>query len=207
MRNSSSGLTKATTSSCAAWARITSYNVCYTKLLRLELDIPSTRTPLAIYSGTSDLSGEIATIIGWGKLSEYGKFATTLQEAQVPIVSNETCNDAYNKSFFYDNPITSTMLCAGYAQGGTDSCSGDSGGPLMINLDGEWNLAGLVSWGEGCAEPGYYGVYSRISALSRFIAQYVPAGIPSVRLWFPHIAVRITSYNVCYTKLCSYNFV
>ncbi len=156
----------------------------------LELDIPSTRTPLAIYSGTSDLSGEIATIIGWGKLSEYGKFATTLQEAQVPIVSNETCNDAYNKSFFYDNPITSTMLCAGYAQGGTDSCSGDSGGPLMINLDGEWNLAGLVSWGEGCAEPGYYGVYSRISVLSRFIAQYVPAGIPSVRLWFPHIAVN-----------------
>lgn len=66
------------------------------------------------------------------------------------------------------------MLCAGYSYGGKDSCSGDSGGPLMVFIDEQWVHAGVVSWGYGCAQSGYYGVYARTTQAINFIKQYVP---------------------------------
>ena len=66
------------------------------------------------------------------------------------------------------------MVCAGDNNGGEDSCQGDSGGPLiMTNSDGEYELIGIVSWGYGCAEPGYPGVYSRIYPKLSWFFQYI----------------------------------
>ena len=80
-----------------------------------------------------------------------------LREVQVPIVSNETCND------FYGGIITPNMLCAGYEEGGKDACLGDSGGPLMVpTADNSWLLTAVVSFGVGCAQPDSYGVYTRV---------------------------------------------
>ena len=66
------------------------------------------------------------------------------------------------------------MVCAGFNNGGYDSCQGDSGGPLiMTNSDGEYELIGIVSWGYGCAEPGYPGVYSKIHSRLNWFFQYI----------------------------------
>lgn len=77
-------------------------------------------------------------------------------------MSNEECREMYLKSGYKKN-IPPTALCAGYPEGGKDSCEGDSGGPLMVRQDTTWVLAGIVSNGIKCAEPNLPGVYARVS--------------------------------------------
>lgn len=114
---------------------------------------------------TSDLMlpGALATTIGWGA-SDTG--SALLQEVHVPIASDEECSAGYPEVESF-----ATQLCAGASEGGIDSCSGDSGGPLMVR-DPErdvWIHAGVTSWGDGCALPGRPGVYARTAALSDWV--------------------------------------
>lgn len=62
---------------------------------------------------------------GWGTTSSGGSAPDVLHEVQVPAVSHDVCNKAYN------GDIDSTMICAGLKQGGKDACQGDSGGPFV----------------------------------------------------------------------------
>jgi secreted trypsin-like serine protease len=66
------------------------------------------------------------------------------------------------------------MMCAGLNNGGKDACQGDSGGPLWVTFNEEKVQAGIVSWGEGCARPNFYGVYARTSSLVDFILLHAP---------------------------------
>ena len=101
--------------------------------------------------------GADATIVGWGRLQMGGSTSDTLQEVTVPIQTNALCEQGY------PNDITANMLCAGKPEGGQDSCQGDSGGPLVVtDPNGNFQQAGVVSWGEGCALPNKLGVYSRV---------------------------------------------
>ncbi|XP_066601678.1 venom protease-like [Prorops nasuta] len=101
--------------------------------------------------------GSRPTVVGWGTTFYGGKESTVQRQAILPVWRNEECNAAYFQ------PITSHFLCAGYNQGGKDACQGDSGGPLMLRADGHWMQIGIVSFGNKCGEPGYPGVYTRIT--------------------------------------------
>ncbi|MCX4727199.1 S1 family peptidase [Streptomyces sp. NPDC090052] len=103
------------------------------------------------------------TIAGWGSTSEDGGQQRYLRQATVPYVSDEQCGQAYGTQFNAGDEI-----CAGdVAKGGVDTCQGDSGGPMFRKDDqGGWIQVGIVSFGQGCAEPGYPGVYAQVSALS-----------------------------------------
>lgn len=107
----------------------------------------------------------MAKVIGWGTVDD-GTLSTQLLEGSVPIVSHENCAQSYPNSLHLGS-----MLCAGYAEGGVDACQGDSGGAL---LDSNLSQIGIVSWGEGCALPSKYGVYSRVDAARAFIANVAP---------------------------------
>ena len=85
-----------------------------------------------------------------------------MQKVSVPYVSEKTCKEAYGSS-----SITAGMICAG--RKGKDSCQGDSGGPMVC---AEGHQVGVVSWGYGCAEEGYPGVYTRVSHYHDWIVQH-----------------------------------
>lgn len=109
--------------------------------------------------------GTNATITGWGRTTEGGQISQRLMQARVPIRTPAYCRNRYGSS-----SITQRMLCAGLNRGGVDSCQGDSGGPLVVqNNRGRWMLAGITSWGIGCARPGQPGVYTRVSQFSKWI--------------------------------------
>lgn len=109
--------------------------------------------------------GRLATVTGWGANNEEGTTSRTLMEVRVPIIANNACNRSYGN-------ITEKMLCAGYAEGGKDACYGDSGGPLVVtDEDEQWYLAGIVSFGFGCARANFYGVYTRVSQYTKWIEE------------------------------------
>jgi trypsin len=101
-------------------------------------------------------------ITGWGATAESGPGSggsDTLRHATVPIVTDSACADDYGTFF-----NSSTMVCAGFPQGGVDTCFGDSGGPMQAAIGGgAYRLVGITSWGEGCAQPNAPGVYARVA--------------------------------------------
>jgi trypsin len=143
----------------------------------LELQSASTKAPVPV-AGTGERStwdaGDLETIVGWGTTSEGGDTPDVLQEAQVPITTDAYCAGAYSD---FD---ATTMVCAGFPQGGVDTCQGDSGGPLFGTTSlGALRLVGATSYGEGCARPGKPGVYARVAdtELREWIRSVTAAGV------------------------------
>uniref|UniRef100_A0A8I5N4C4 Peptidase S1 domain-containing protein n=1 Tax=Papio anubis TaxID=9555 RepID=A0A8I5N4C4_PAPAN len=113
-------------------------------------------------------------ISGWGSIQDGVPLPhpQTLQKLKVPIIDSEVCSRLYWRGAGHE-AITEDMLCAGYLEGERDACLGDSGGPLMCQVDGAWLLAGIISWGEGCAERNRPGVYISLSAHRSWVEKIV----------------------------------
>ncbi|MGW7415014.1 S1 family peptidase [Streptomyces sp. NPDC054863] len=112
--------------------------------------------------------GTAATVYGWGDTTGGGTYANALKSVRVRVLPDAACAKAYPGS--PDGTyLPATMLCAGDPEGGHDACQGDSGGPLVAR----GRLIGLVSWGSGCGQAESPGVYTRISALARTLAEEV----------------------------------
>lgn len=114
------------------------------------------------------------TLIGWGTQEAYvvtppdGSASTDLYHGVVSLTSTENCNSglrAFNNAFYGGNinslgTVTEEEICHGKSPSfDVDSCQGDSGGPVVLDIDGTPQLAGVTSWGYGCAS-GLVGLYS-----------------------------------------------
>lgn len=145
----------------------------------LRLDGPVSQTPGRLLTSNQSAllaPGVMATVVGWGSTLAYRKpdvvyaYPPALRQVEVPIVDTRICNGIDS----YDGAITDNMFCAGYPEGGKDACQGDSGGPLFVpDGAGGYLQAGIVSFGEGCAQPKLFGVYTRVPRYIDWIAGYV----------------------------------
>ncbi|MFD5037212.1 S1 family peptidase [Streptomyces sp. NPDC058377] len=135
-------------------------------VLTLDRALPEKSViPMAGAGNAAYEPGTEATVYGWGDTTGYGAYASGLHAATVRVLPDSDCARAYpgGTQGAYD---ASSMLCAGDTAGGRDACQGDSGGPLVAR----GRLIGLVSWGSGCGSPGSPGVYTRVSAAIRWMA-------------------------------------
>jgi len=131
----------------------TSNDICILDMAgSADLSSPNIGTISLPYSGEEYSDGTMCTVTGWGTTSQGGSLGRILQKVSVPVVSDAKCRNAYGQEDILDS-----MICAGVA--GKDSCQGDSGGPMMCGSE----LSGIVSWGYGCAQAGYPGVYTQTS--------------------------------------------
>jgi len=112
--------------------------------------------------GEEPAGGTVCINSGWGSTStgNFPAMPAKLQYVELPIVEREKCQDNYNGI----NNVDSGMICGGQDQGEIGPCSGDSGGPLVCpDANGEWYLAGIVSWGMiPCGQAGYPGVFTNV---------------------------------------------
>jgi secreted trypsin-like serine protease len=145
----------------------------------LQLAEPSKQAPLRIPLQVPQqlVPKQSVIALGWGltDAADDNSGADVLQAVELPIVSNSTCQSAY----LGQHEITSTMLCVGFAEGKQDSCTGDSGGPLILFEDGQWQQVGIISYGgknngPRCGGANAYGVATRVFEYLDFIEKQVP---------------------------------
>ncbi|XP_049614230.1 transmembrane protease serine 9-like isoform X3 [Syngnathus scovelli] len=94
-----------------------------------------------------------------------------LQEVQVPIVGNRQCKCLLGVDL-------DSMICAGFLEGGKDTCLGDPGGPMVNEQDSIWIQSGIISFGFGCAQPNQPGVYTRVSSYQSWINSRISTDKP-----------------------------
>jgi trypsin len=134
-------------------------------LIRLKNAVPDVVPITLDINSDYDSPAYMLTVAGWGYTSDESTTTQTkLRAVDVPVQDIKTCRKAYSS-------ITTRQICAGYNIGGKDACSGDSGGPLFFNniIQNITYGVGIVSYGRGCAQAGYAGVYTRIHPFIKYI--------------------------------------
>lgn len=140
----------------------------------LELGTALSAPATVLFDGDPETYNDtMAFIAGWGATttdsSSSSQYPTLLQDASVPLVPLAQCNLPES----YQGTIASTQVCAGFRQGGIDSCVGDSGGPLYIVENGQQVQVGITSFGNGCGLANFYGVYTNVSAFRPWMSNYI----------------------------------
>lgn len=147
------------------------YDIALLELER-EVEFNDFMKPVCLPRGDINFeAGKMCTVTGFGAIREGGPQATTLMKANVPLIAMSECKKSYHMTRNGER----LKVCAGYAEGRIDSCQGDSGGPLVCQEGGKFYLTGVVSYGKGCARPGYPGVYANVKKLLEWIRQMTGA--------------------------------
>lgn len=132
----------------------------------VRLASPITVSKYATLLAKTPPPGTSARILGWGKTSQGGPGSDALLMGGVKTISNNDCEVRYKTSSIQvPNTGWNTMICA--EKLGVDSCQGDSGGPIVVEVSGE--QFGITSFGEGCADPKFPGVYSNVPSLVQWV--------------------------------------
>uniref|UniRef100_A0A8C0IT40 coagulation factor Xa n=1 Tax=Chelonoidis abingdonii TaxID=106734 RepID=A0A8C0IT40_CHEAB len=136
------------------------YDIALIKLkepIKFSIYVIPACLPDADFANEILMNQKSGTVSGFGRLYEHGRVSNKLKVLQVPYIDRNSCKQTTNFA------ITDNMFCAGYDNVTKDACQGDSGGPHVTKYKDTYFVTGIVSWGEGCARKGKYGVYTKVS--------------------------------------------
>uniref|UniRef100_A0A8D8F1R6 Serine protease easter n=3 Tax=Culex pipiens TaxID=7175 RepID=A0A8D8F1R6_CULPI len=104
-------------------------------------------------------TGMKVTAAGWG-ITESNFTSEVKLKVSLDVINHNRCVRVYKSA---DIRLRDTQLCAG-GKKGEDTCRGDSGGPLMRQIQGNYHLIGVVSFGaEHCGTKDVPGVYTNVA--------------------------------------------
>nr|XP_022319359.1 atrial natriuretic peptide-converting enzyme-like isoform X1 [Crassostrea virginica] len=137
--------------------------------------------PVCLPSNISDV-GLRCFAVGWGKVNvKAPDYEPVLRQVNLDIVSWQGCKHAIATSGIQSPySLTDEMMCAGGSRG-HDGCQGDSGGPLLCPEDvgsDTWTIAGVTSWGLGCAVPNVPGIYTEVYKYIDWIRNITNSELP-----------------------------
>ncbi|MCL4156835.1 UNVERIFIED_CONTAM: hypothetical protein GTU68_040936, partial [Idotea baltica] len=130
--------------------------------------------PVCLPSTNADYSRVTnCKITGWGTTNEQADPIPQRhpRAGHVRMFPMSTC---IGETGYAAHEITSGMFCAGQLDGSVDTCTGDSGGPLTCEVDGQHVLYGITSWGKGCGRRGQPGMYTKVTKYLRWLSSIVP---------------------------------
>lgn len=126
--------------------------------------------PICLPTANNIRVGDKVTVSGWGS-TESGNHSTVKLKVEIPIVPFFDCYKKFLMKRVILDP--SKHMCAG-GVAGKDSCTGDSGTPLMANhVDGYWQILGITSSGNNCGLAGWPGIYTRVVNYLDWIHEHI----------------------------------
>lgn len=168
--------------------------------LSSALTLGPTRQPISLPELPDwPASGSPAVITGWGSIrSTEGDYPTQLRQASIQVIGSPSSPDCgLDTAREYDSAV---MLCAGPETGSVDTCWGDMGGPLKVTMGATPILAGIANRKVQCAQPGYPGIYTRVSS---FVSWIEAARLP---IETGQISVTVTGRLPEETEVCAWAF-
>lgn len=152
----------------------------YYDIVLFKLDRPvryTTSVRPACLWAERDITSTTAIATGWGRIEFGGNASDKLLKVTLKIFSNQRCQNTYRMGTKgLPRGIIDSMVCAGDLQGGKDTCSGDSGGPLLITKNNNqcvFYLVGITSFGRHCAAPNTPAIYTRVSSFIDWISNTI----------------------------------
>jgi len=117
--------------------------------------------------------GSVCYVAGWGLTGETESLSSVLKSVDVELFNDAACQSVQEHA-------PKEMICGGRIGGGKDACQGDSGGPLICEHDGHVVLAGVTSWGIGCARAGNPGEWAKVSNYIPWIRQHLTTSMSTL---------------------------
>jgi len=130
-------------------------------------------SPICLPDAFQSFAGKRCFVSGWGKdaFGKQGSYQNVLKEVDVPVLSHFDCERKLKQTRLgFDFVLHPGFVCAG-GEEGKDACKGDGGGPLVCDVGGAWQLAGIVSWGVGCGEKDIPGVYTKVGHYNQWVQE------------------------------------
>jgi hypothetical protein len=140
----------------------------------IELDRASDKAPIQVAAPMTPRGGQQALLVAWGQVCEEKDCPVSQVLKQLPIRLNGTASMTSGNE----------VLTWPEQDPKQQAAKGDSGGPVVIQADGRWELIGALSGsGTSSASSGQIGLATNVTSVHRWLDETAATTTPEVSIW------------------------